>query len=75
MGETSADFDREVKVPLYARAGLPEVWLLDLGEGHVEVYREPTVQGYQGVQRVRRGWRLGPEALPDLDLVVDDIFG
>ena len=75
VGETSADFDREVKIPLYARAGISEVWLLDLGGGHVEVYRGPTVQGYREVRRVQRGQRLAPEALPDLDLAMDDILG
>jgi Uma2 family endonuclease len=75
VGETSADFDREIKVPLYARAGVPEVWLLDLGAGHVEVYREPTAQGYRDVHRLQRGQRLAPEAFPDLDLAVDEILG
>jgi Uma2 family endonuclease len=40
--ERSAAFDREVKAPLYARSGIPEVWWVDLEEEVVEVYREPS---------------------------------
>jgi Uma2 family endonuclease len=73
--DTTVDYDRQVKVPLYARYGIPEVWLVVLEKGLVEVYRKPTVQGYQEVSQARRGQRLSPEAFPDLELAVDDILG
>src|SRR5262249_28853316 len=41
ISETSRDYDRDVKVPLYARAGIPEVWLSLLLEDYVEAYSEP----------------------------------
>ena len=66
--------DREVKVPLYARAGIREVWLVDLAGGYVEIYREPAPAGYQQVQRVRPGQRLSPHAVPDLELAMDDVL-
>lgn len=72
VAETSPDVDREVKVPLYARAGVPEVWLVDLGGECIEIYRNPTARGYQ---EVRRGERLAPHALADLDLAVADVLG
>ena len=75
VAETSADVDREVKVPLYARAGIPEVWLVDLAGECVEVFQEPAPQGYQQIQRVRRGQRVAPQAIPDLELAVDDVLG
>lgn len=75
VGETSADFDREVKGPLYARAGIPEVWLIDLSEERVEVYREPIPQGYRVIQQVRRGEHLTLAMFPDLNLAVDAILG
>ncbi len=75
VADTSAEIDREVKLPLYAQAGIPEAWLVDLmGEG-VEVYRNPSPRGYQVVQRLGRGQHLSPQALPDLELAVDDILG
>ena len=75
VAETSTDVDREVKVPLYARAGIREVWLVDLAGGCVEIYREPAPAGYQQVQRVRPGQRLSPHAVPDLELAMDDVLG
>jgi len=75
VAETSADVDRDVKVPLYARAGILEVWLVDLAGECIEVSRTPTPQGYQEVRRVRRGDRLVPDAFPDLEFVPDTIIG
>lgn len=75
VAETSAEVDREVKVPLYARTGLPEVWLVDLAEELIEVYRKLGLQGYQEVQRLRRGQHLASQALPGLELAVDDVLG
>jgi Uma2 family endonuclease len=75
VAETSVDLDREIKLPLYARSGIAEAWLVDLAGEQVEVYRRPTRQGYEEVQRVRRGARVRSQALPDLDLGVDEILG
>lgn len=75
VAETTADTDRQVKVPLYARAGVPEVWLVDLGGDCIEVYQEPTPEGYGEVRRARRGERVAPGALPDLFLAVEEILG
>ena len=46
VADTSADYDREVKLPLYARAGLPEVWLIDLQKSCIEVYTRPQGGAY-----------------------------
>lgn len=75
VAETSPDYDRTVKLPLYAQARIPEVWLVDLAGEGVEVYRTPTPQGYREVQHARRGQRLIPQAFPDVDLTVDEVFG
>ena len=40
-------YDRELKIPLYARHGIPEVWLLDATEGRMECYREPALGNYR----------------------------
>lgn len=41
VADTSVRYDREVKIPLYARHGIPEVWLLDLHNTRLEIYRRP----------------------------------
>jgi Uma2 family endonuclease len=75
VAETSAAVDREVKVPLYARFGVPEVWLVDLAGDQVEVFREPSAEGYREVRVLRRGESLAPALLPDLLVPVDAVLG
>ena len=55
VADSSLAYDRGVKVPLYARAGVGEVWVVDVRQGVVEVYRGPEEGGYRGVSVVRRG--------------------
>ena len=75
VADTSIVFDRQVKVPLYAKAGIPEVWLVDLGGDSVEVHARPSRGGYEEVQQFRRGETISPQAFPDLKLNVSDILG
>jgi len=75
VADTTASYDREIKVPLYARAGIPEVWIEDLERDVIEVHRQPSPEGYQQLRIVRRGESLSPEALPDLVLKAEDILG
>lgn len=75
VAETSTDYDREVKGPLYARAGIPEFWLVDLSRGIVEVYRQPTAHGYQVVEQHGTTSHLTLAMLPSLILSVDEILG
>ena len=50
VADSSFQYDREVKMPLYARFGIPEAWLVDLGNDEVVIYREPSSSGYGSVQ-------------------------
>lgn len=75
VADTSLEYDREVKVPLYARAGISETWLVDLAGETMEVYRRPSMESYLHFQKVQRGERLSPEAFPDLELSAYDILG
>ncbi len=72
---TSEDYDREIKLPLYARYGIPEVWLTVLAEEVIEVHRKPTPEGYQEVRRVGRGESLSIQAFPDVVLAADEVLG
>ena len=46
-------FDRQKKLPDYARSGIPEAWILNLNERHLEVYRQPDGEQYLQVQVVK----------------------
>ena len=61
VADSSAAEDRRAKIPRYAAAGVPEVWLLDLAADVLERYREPTTGAYGVVDRWSAG-RLAPAA-------------
>ena len=74
VADTSAEIDRVEKVPLYARAGIPEVWVVDLSTGQIEVYRTPTSGGYAEHETVHHGGSLRPVAIPRMELSADGVF-
>jgi Uma2 family endonuclease len=53
-------YDREVTLGLYARSGVPEVWIVNLAEGQLEVYREPTGGRYSETIRPARDEQVSP---------------
>ncbi len=65
VADTTARYDREVKVPLYARHRIPEVWLIDLNEKRLEVYSGPERGEYRHVDFYRSG-AISPRAFPDI---------
>ena len=50
VADASLDFDRGEKLPVYGRAGISEVWILNLGAKTLEVYREPHFSGYGSIK-------------------------
>jgi Uma2 family endonuclease len=75
VADTSQYRDRVVKLPRYGAAGIPEVWIVDLAAGVIDVHREPRSDGYQVHRRLTRGEQVAPAAFEDLILEVDDILG
>lgn len=75
VADTSLPRDRRVKIPLYARAGIREVWLVDLIGDRVEVHRDPTDARYRRVRALGRGESVVPEAFPDLTVAIGDLLG
>lgn len=75
VADTSLAYDRDFKLPLYARAGIPEVWLLNHDAMRLEVSREPRGGAYQSVTFVGRDGSVTPLAFPDLTIQVNDILG
>lgn len=73
--DSSADYDRGTKLGLYARFGVPEVWLIDLNEARVEQHRVPDKGTYTERLIRSRGQSVSPAALPDVELTVDEILG
>jgi Uma2 family endonuclease len=67
--------DRNVKVPLYARAGIPEAWLVNLPKKMIEVYYDVVESRYRKCLKVKRGEVLISPTVPGLSLKVSEIIG
>ena len=74
VSDSSLSYDRKTKLPLYAKFGVPEVWIVNLTEGSVEVYREPAADAYAARDRLSAGW-LAPVLLPGVAVDVAALFG
>ncbi len=75
IADSSLRFDRAVKRPLYARAGIAEYWIVDLTGQAVEVCRSPNEHGYGSVVRLGRDKTLSLESLPDVTISVAELLG
>ena len=74
IAESSLAYDRGVKAHLYGRAGIPETWVLNLPGDCIERFTEPGPDGYTQHTVLRRGDRVPPVSLPDVELAVDDLL-
>jgi Uma2 family endonuclease len=72
---SSLDKDRYAKIPVYARAGISEVWLVNLAEEVIETYSDPANGRYEKAVRVGRGENISPVSIPDVAFSVDAILG
>jgi len=64
VADSSVSFDQNKKLPNYARANIPEVWIVNLQESVIEVYREPHFTGYEKKTVLRAGDKAAPTAFP-----------
>jgi Uma2 family endonuclease len=74
VSDTTLRYDREAKLPLYARSGIPEDWIVDLSGGAVERHNVPSEGGYRRIEKARRKETLGSERLPGFVLQVDAVL-
>ena len=75
VADASLAYDRDFKLPLYARAGIPEVWIANRLAERFEVYRDPKDGAYRSMTFVERGGSVSPVAFPDLTIQVKEILG
>lgn len=68
VGDTTLVTDRKVKLPLYARAGIPEAWILNLKKTQLEVYRDPQEGEYASKQTFSKGQSVAPQAFSDVQI-------
>lgn len=75
VSDSTLELDQKVKVPLYAAAGIPEAWLVNLPEERIEVYSDPAGGEYQTVGSYARGQKLQSHTLAALRVSVMEVLG
>jgi len=58
VADTTLEFDRDIKLPLYARHGIPECWLIDVAGSQLSIHREPAEGEYRHIRRPTSGETL-----------------
>lgn len=74
VGDTSVEYDREIKIPLYARANIQEVWLVNLLKDCIEVHSSPRSGGYESIKIIRNTQTISPKNFPNIDLAANQIL-
>lgn len=75
VADTSVGYDKPFKIPRYARAGIEEVWLVDLPAATVEVYSNPVGNRYQRVSKLVQGDTLSIPGSSTARLSVETVLG
>ena len=74
ISDSTLETDQEDKLPAYGRAGVAEVWIVNLNELTVEVYREPNFTGYASKTILQAGDQAKPLAFPDAAVDVAELL-
>ncbi len=73
IADSSIRYDRKVKYSIYARAGVPEYWIVNVDNMTVEVYTQPSLAGFASKQTLREGDVLRPALLPGVEIPIADL--
>jgi Uma2 family endonuclease len=74
VADTSLTRDSQEKLPAYGRAGIAEVWIVNLNDETIEVYRQPHFDGYASKTVLAAGDTAKPQAFPDVAVNVADLL-
>ena len=75
VSDSTLRYDRNRKMPLYAKAGVPELWIEDLQTDIILVYRDPGPKTYSTSLTLHRGESVSIAAFPDIVFSVDELLG
>lgn len=75
-GRPAPEQDRLTKAPIYAAAGVPEYWIVDIPGQQVEIHCDPdrAARRYRTVATAGRAERVTLTAFPDTTIAVDDLL-
>jgi len=74
VADTTFSRDTKTKMKIYAKAGNPDYWVLDLKRSELIVFREPTKNGYLKVTTFKRTQSVRSLAAPQIPIRVADLL-
>jgi Uma2 family endonuclease len=74
VADSTIAYDRDVKMPLYAVNGIPEMWLFDVNQQIIEGYTQPSSSGYKRMQRYEQGDTLAMNTFPEFNFNWEDLL-
>lgn len=74
VADSTLDADRRIKIPLYAQSGVPEVWIVNVLDECIEIYRQPARGDYQEKRTLRGDAVVAPANLPEAQIKAADLF-
>ena len=74
VADSSIDYDRKTKLPLYARNGIKEFWIIDLNAQRLERYNQPNETGYGHCETLDKTGKISPVGLPDVVIELSRIL-
>jgi Uma2 family endonuclease len=75
VADSTLSYDRNIKLPRYAASGIPEVWIENLEDDSLLVFRNPVDNGYQTFLTLHRGDSMSIAAFPHVVFAVQDFLG
>ncbi len=74
VADSSLEVDKKIKMPIYAKAGIQDYWVVDVRAKEITIYRQPVEGSYQKVRAVTGRDRISPLAFPEITFQVQDLF-
>ena len=74
IADSTLERDQDEKLPIYARTGIAEVWIVNLNDQTIEVYAQPGFTGYGAKTVLAAGDQASPQAFPDATVDVAELL-
>jgi Uma2 family endonuclease len=74
VADSSLEYDRDTKIPIYAENGIPECWLFDVKKNELTIYRQPSSKGYREIYHPRLDESITLSAMPDISIDLKTLF-
>ena len=74
VSNSTLRYDTNVKVPLYARHGIPEVWIVDLKNNQLRTYRSPSDGHYRDIASTSKPGKIAVPGVPDVIVDLSDLL-